>query len=266
MLTLYHGATSVCSQKVRVALAEIELDYQGVMLDLQKGDQFDPDYMQLNPDAVVPTLRDGDLTLVESSLIAEYLDKTYNKGRLMPSDAMHETRVRHWLLRCLAVHAAINTLTFSTFMRDKILSAKTAQEIETSIARMPDKVMQSKRRDLFANGVGSIYVDQALMHVRRTFEDMSAHIAGGTWVSGPAFGLADIGLLAYIDRIDRLGFNGLWCTRFPAVGDWLAAMRARPSYEIAINAFIPSGMADEQRSAGAEYWPILERRWAEQDG
>ncbi len=266
MLKLYHGATSVCSQKVRVALAEIGLDYEGVMLDLQKGDQFDPDYMRLNPDAVVPTLLDGDLVLVESSLIAEYLDRTYNEGRLMPSDAAQQARVRHWLLRCLSVHAAINTLTFSTFMRDKVLAAKTPQEIEAAIARMPDKVQQAKRRDLFANGLGSIYVDQALLHLRRGFADMHADIAGGTWVSGPAFGLADIALVPYIDRIERLGFEGLWRSEFPAVGAWLTAMRERPSYAAGIATFIPDDMVQEQRSAGATYWPTLEERWAEQSG
>ena len=56
MLTLYHGDTSVCSQKVRLALTEKQLEWTGEFIDLDKGVQFDPEYMKLNPNAVAPTL------------------------------------------------------------------------------------------------------------------------------------------------------------------------------------------------------------------
>lgn len=261
MLKLYHGPTSVCSQKVRVALAEIGLDYEDELLDLQRGDQFSPDYTRLNPDAVVPTLIDGDLVLLESSLIVEYLDKTYNGGSLMPDDVALEVRTRHWLLRCLAVHAAINTLSFSTFMRDKVLATKSPAEIEAALARMPDPVLREKRRDLYENGLGSIYVEQALRHLQRSFADMADHIGDGTWVSGPSFGLADIGVVPYIDRLERIGFDGLWTKDFPVIGTWLSTMRARPSYVPAIGAFIPEAIAESQRSGGTKHWPELSQHW-----
>ena len=71
MLLLYHGITSVCSVKVRVGLAEMGLAYDERVLDLQAGDQNDPAYLKLNRDAVVPTLVDDGLVVVESSLILE---------------------------------------------------------------------------------------------------------------------------------------------------------------------------------------------------
>ena len=40
-MKLYHGTTSVCSIKVRIGLAEIGLEYDSQILDLQKGDQHD---------------------------------------------------------------------------------------------------------------------------------------------------------------------------------------------------------------------------------
>jgi glutathione S-transferase len=261
MLKLYHGPTSVCSQKVRLAIAEIGLEYDGVLLDLQKGEQFAPEYMRLNPDAVVPTLIDGDLVVLESSLIIEYLDKVYNGGRLMPDDTRFEVRTRHWLVRCLAVHAAVNTLSFSTFMRDKALATRTPAEIEASIERMPDPVARMKRRDLFVQGLDSHHVSQALLHLKRTFGDMSADIADGDWVSGKGLGLADIGLAPYVDRIDRLGFAGLWEDRTPVVGTWLDRMRARPSYMPAIEAFIPEEIARAQRREGEKHWPSLADQW-----
>jgi glutathione S-transferase len=55
MLTLYHGRTSVCSAKARLALVEKGVDWESQLLTL-RGYQFDPAYLKLNPNAVVPTI------------------------------------------------------------------------------------------------------------------------------------------------------------------------------------------------------------------
>ena len=56
MLTLYHNDMSVCAAKVRTALAAKKLDWNGVQFDLRRGDAQKPEYLKLNPSAVVPTL------------------------------------------------------------------------------------------------------------------------------------------------------------------------------------------------------------------
>ena len=45
MLTLYHGANSVCSIKARIVLTEKQLEWEGRHVDLPKGEQFHPDYL-----------------------------------------------------------------------------------------------------------------------------------------------------------------------------------------------------------------------------
>ncbi|MEM7464146.1 MAG: glutathione S-transferase family protein, partial [Pseudomonadota bacterium] len=164
MLILYHGLTSVCSVKVRIGLAEIGLEYESHVLDLPKGDQHHPDYLKINPDAVVPTLVDDGLVLYESSLILEYLDREYNDGNLMPAGKAAEAGARLWLLRCLSVHDAVNSLSFSTAHRDRTLASKTAEEIAAMLANMPDPVKRMKRKDLLDNGLASVFVQQALLN------------------------------------------------------------------------------------------------------
>jgi glutathione S-transferase len=60
MLKLYDGTTSVCAIKVRLVLFEKAIPFESRNIDLRAGDQFDPAYLKLNPNAVVPTLVDGD--------------------------------------------------------------------------------------------------------------------------------------------------------------------------------------------------------------
>ena len=56
MIDLYRHGMSVCAAKVRFALGEKQIAWESRYVDIHKGDQFAPDYVKLNPKAVVPTL------------------------------------------------------------------------------------------------------------------------------------------------------------------------------------------------------------------
>ncbi|GGL81010.1 glutathione S-transferase family protein [Wenxinia marina] len=260
MFKLYHAATSVCSIKVRIGLAEIGGVYEEVELDLQAGDQHDPAYLELNPAGVVPTLIDDGLVLVESSLILEYLDREYNDGRLMPKGRAAEAAARHWLLRCLAIHGAINTLSFSTVMRDRAMASRTPAQIAADLDAMPDPVARAKRRDLYDHGLGSMHVGAALRTMDRTFRDMVAALEKTRWVSGDGFGVTDIALVPYIDRLWRLGFEALWAGRHDGIADWLRAMQDRPSYQAEVAGRIPAEQAVRMREGGSKHIDALLER------
>src|SRR5262245_55596392 len=96
MIELYHHGSSVCSAKVRFVLMEKKLEWQSHYLDILKGEHFNPDYLKLNPMAVVPTLvHDGEI-LVESTVICEYLDDAFPEQPLKPRAALDCARMRLW--------------------------------------------------------------------------------------------------------------------------------------------------------------------------
>ncbi len=262
MLKLYHGLTSVCSVKVRIGLAEIGLEYESHVLDLPKGDQHHPDYLKINPDAVVPTLIDDGLVLYESSLILEYLDREYNDGNLMPDGKAEEAGARLWLLRCLSVHDAVNSLSFSTAHRDRTLASKTPDQIGAMLANMPDPVKRMKRKDLLDNGLASIFVQQALLNLDRIFSDMNSTLSSNAWMSGTDFGITDIALVSYIDRLQKLGFEGLWMEDQPGIGDWLDKMQSRPSFTAEVTEKIDPSVLEKMKFEGSQHWPELERQWS----
>jgi len=260
MLHLYHAGPSVCSVKVRLGLAEKNLPWQSMPIAIDKGEQFTPQYLELNPNGVVPTLVDDDFIVIESSIILEYIDQLCDKTQLMPNELKAQTQTKIWLLRCLDIHAAINTLTFATAMRTKILANNTPEEIEASIAKIPNKNAATKRRDLINNGLSSAYVESDLNTLKRLFDDMHNALSKQTWLMSDSHSMADIALLAYIDRLERLGFSGLW-THTPEVSRWLEQSRARKSYSIAVDPFISPQAAQGMRSSGEKLWPELEKQW-----
>ena len=59
--TLYHHGSSVCAAKVRFAMAEKGMEWEGVYIDILAGEQFTPEYQKINTKSVVPTLVHDDL-------------------------------------------------------------------------------------------------------------------------------------------------------------------------------------------------------------
>jgi GSH-dependent disulfide-bond oxidoreductase len=85
MLKLYaHGSPN--PHKVSIALEELGLPYETKIVDIPNGEQFSPEFIQLNPNSKVPVLVDDETghTLYESNAILLYLaEKT---GQLFPTN------------------------------------------------------------------------------------------------------------------------------------------------------------------------------------
>lgn len=260
MLTLYHAGPSVCSQKARLIFTEKGIAFDSRDLDMTKGEHQTPDYLALNPNGVVPTVvTETGQVVRESSVIVEYVD-SLEAPFLMPEkgDALWQTRL--WLIRCIEIHAAINSLSFASVIRRQILNAMPPEAVEGWIASHENAEIREKRRDLMAHGAASHHVDGALAIMDGVFRDLSSAFANGLWLTGDDYGLADCALTAYVDRVRRLGFDGLYRDRFPGVQRWLDACRQRPSYDAAIQAYYTAEAEQGYLAAGAEAWPEIAKR------
>jgi GST-like protein len=77
----YSGAPN--PTKVALFLEEAALPYDAVPVDTRKGEQHKPEFLAINPNAKLPAIVDGDVTVFDSSAILLYLaEKT---GKFLPS-------------------------------------------------------------------------------------------------------------------------------------------------------------------------------------
>ncbi|MGB0513889.1 MAG: maleylacetoacetate isomerase [Wenzhouxiangellaceae bacterium] len=95
-LLLYGYWRSSASYRVRIALnlKAVSWRQKSVHLVRDGGQQHSAEYRALNPQAQVPTLIDGELTLTQSPAILEYLDEKYPAPALLPADLAGRARVR----------------------------------------------------------------------------------------------------------------------------------------------------------------------------
>ncbi len=101
MIDLYTWPTPN-GHKVHIMLEETGLDYRVFPIDINKGDQFAPEFLAISPNNKMPAMIDHDgpgakpYSLFESGAILMYLaEKT---GRFMPTDMAGRYRVIQWLM------------------------------------------------------------------------------------------------------------------------------------------------------------------------
>ncbi len=252
MLTLYHGKTSVCSVKARLALAEKGVAWEGRLLTL-RGDQFDHDYMKLNPNAVVPTLVHDGKVVIESTVIMHYVDEAFPGPALVPADPISRAKLRMTTkLMDEYVHNSCTTLTFATANRAHF-ARMSAEEFEAELAKSPDPKRSEIKRQVVKHGLEAPLVVDALRHHQTLLDRIEAAAKEGPFMAGAGYSLADAAATPYVWRLDKLKLARMWQNR-PGVAAWYERIRARPSFKTAVEDWITP--ADHERYANEpDPWP-----------
>jgi glutathione S-transferase len=251
VLTLYHGRTSVCSIKARLALAEKGLEFESRLMTL-RGDQFDPDYMRLNPNAVVPTLVHDGRVIIESTVIMHYVDEAFAGAALTPSDPLERAQAR--MVEKLMdeyVHVSCMTITFATANRASLARMK-PQDMEAELAKAPDPKRSEIKRQVVAHGLDAAPVKDALRQQEKLLDRIEAAMRHGPYLAGADWSLADAAATPYVWRLDKLKLARMWDDR-PGVA-WYQRIRERPSFKLALEDWVTA--ADHERYANEpDPWP-----------
>ena len=183
MLELYHSINSVCAQKVRIALKEKGQEAKDHIMTLH-GDQYEPAYLELNPNGVVPTLIHDGEPITESSLILDYIDDAFPGAPLMPKQPRQRYRVRMYnKLIDEYVHNSCTILTFATAFRPAFLMMK-PEAWQAEISKTPLKRRAEYKRSVIKHGLDSEFVAEALAPHRKLLSWMAESLkTARTWLA-----------------------------------------------------------------------------------
>ena len=262
MLELYHNNVSVCAQKVRLVLAEKDLEWVGHHIDLKKGEQADAAYLAVNPKGLVPALVHDGRVITESTIICEYLDDAFPAPPLRPADPFGRSVMRRWAkIPDDGIHVACGSISFAGVFARQLAEGLSREALEARLAKMPDPARAARQRQIFEHGFDVPFVRDAIFLHAKLLNDIETQLADTPWLDGEDYSLAEACLTPYIERLDRLGLAPMWRDK-PRLTDWFDRIRARPSFAAAFTAFEPVDYDDLLRDRNEGVWaqvaPILD--------
>lgn len=249
---LWHVGMSTCSQRVRVTLTELGLDFESHVVNLQKGEHATREYHDINPKGVVPSLIHDGTLIVESVDIIAYLDSTLGGGKLQPEG--QEEEIAALLAHADAAQAPLKVCTFEFLFSGA--PPKSDEEFEVFVAGLQDAKLQQFHRD-FRAGFDRDRVHAAVNAVDKDFQTLEDRLSDGrTWMTGEDFTIADIAWTPNFHRMDLLRWP---LDRYPHLSAWFKRVSARPSYESALESWEPKPLFDIAL-------PVLDERRSNNDG
>jgi glutathione S-transferase len=96
MITIWGRATSANVQIVMWALAELGIAHERIDAGGPFGGLETPEFAEMNPNRLVPVLRDGGEYIWESASIVRYLGARYGSEQFWPTDPLKRAKLDKW--------------------------------------------------------------------------------------------------------------------------------------------------------------------------
>jgi glutathione S-transferase len=190
MIKLYYARPSLLARPVWLALLEKQLPFELVPVNL-RSEQFEPEFIALNPFSHVPVLVDGDFRVLESLAILDYLEAKYPNPPLLPKDPALLATVR-------------------------MAQMVTLNELLPAIAKLI--ILDSP----------SAETDYAHLRAINTLNFLANLLGDRTFFAGEQLTLADIVAGTLICRLPDLGVPLM---DYPQLKAWSDRLLSRPSWQ-----------------------------------
>jgi glutathione S-transferase len=196
MYTLYSMQRSGNSYKVRLALAQLQVPYRLVEVDILKGESHTPEFLAENPNGQVPLLEvEPGRFLAESNAILWHLA---SGTRLRPENRYDRAEALQWLF--FEQHSLEPNLGAAYFWLCLVKGG----------------------RDLQRHAL-----DDWMEEGYRTLKVMEKHLQRHRYLVADRYTIADIALYAYTHVAHECDYD---LTSFPAIRTWLERVSKEPSH------------------------------------
>ncbi|KAH3663414.1 hypothetical protein WICMUC_005940 [Wickerhamomyces mucosus] len=232
--TLFSHRSAPNGFKVAIVLSELNLDYNTIFLDFNRGEQRAPEFVSINPNARVPALIDHNsnhLSLWESGSIILYLVEKYSKEvgycPIFSNDPNEKSQIISWIFFQTSGHAPMigQALHFKYFHQ---------QQIPSAINRYIDEV-----RRVYGVLEMQLAEKREALIMELDVENAAAYSSGTTplsqskffdypiWLVGEHITIADLSFVPWNNVVDRIGIDIK--LEFPECYKWTKNMMRRPN-------------------------------------
>lgn len=243
-VVLFHFWPSLCSQKVRLVLAEKGVDYEGRLVNIGPPmENYEPAYVRLNPGAVIPTLAvDGEI-ITDSMRIMHEIDRRFPGPPLLPGPDDPALDKVERLLRLQNVFPfrehAYGTLTGFLRLATRASMRWRIRKLERMKRAAPDLAAAYDRKiaDVAKWNVtmrDRAEVERIDRRAEALLDELEQALSSSEFLAGDRYSLADAAWTVIVSRLYMQGRQHWWGNgRRPRVEAWYGRMRERPSYRAA---------------------------------
>lgn len=259
MLELYHHGSSACAAKVRFALAEKQLEWTSHYIDILAGEQFNPEFLAVNPKAVVPVLIHDGQIIPESTVICEYAEEAFPSHPIFPSSPVDRAHVRLWTKAVdEEVHPACSAITYVVSHRHTILR-NGAGSFDDFLGKGGEGVAaRTLKWQYIQEGLAAPGAADKIRLYDTYLHKMEDALQGRDWLVGETFTMADIAMTPYVNRLAALSMEPMWTGgRLPRVERWFERVRERPTFYSGFVEWMPQTLVDEMTANGVRTWPDI---------
>lgn len=247
---LYHYQESLCSQMVRIALAEKGLEWKSHVIALEEvslhGDNLSSEYLAINPKGQVPTLVHNGKPVYDSYEIIRYLDACAPESgsRLVPDDPVVEQQMNGWILQSSLrddVSFGQSLGTAIPMLSSPLIKALINRQPLWHVLKKFQRHPVAFRRAGFCAmrltpTIPPITLKKSVKTVAAALTSIEKALAesSGDWLLGE-FNQADVMMMAHFHRLEDVGLGSLLNReQLPAIRQYWARLQARPSYRTAV--------------------------------
>jgi len=198
-MKLWSGTLSPFSAKVRIVLAEKGLQAEMAEIPWSRASLWGPkppEFLAASPKGEVPALVVDGISIVDSTVIAEYLEDAYPQPALMPEPALERAQCRMW--EDMADHFMAAHLT--TLIREVFMKPDPEARDEAAVA-------------------------QTLQAFSGYLKALERRLNGNEYLCAD-YGVADVATWICLAFAQTLGVE---LTDYPAIGSWFERLQARPT-------------------------------------
>jgi glutathione S-transferase len=233
MLELHHYEPYANSMKCLICLEEKRLAFKSRYVDILRFEQHTAAFVKINPNGQVPVLIHDGKTIVESSVINEYLDDVFPEMPLRPSDPAARARMRVWGKWVDEVlMQSVSMIGWQVRFRPLAQSIDRAEFAER-MKRVPLREIREKWEITAGPGFSEAALEDSRRKIRWFIGRMEKTLSEGPCLAGKDYSLADINAYPMIEGVTRL-CKEAWNERdAPRSIEWLARVNARPAVKTA---------------------------------
>lgn len=199
MIEILGRNTSVNVQIVMWAVSELGLTHKRHDIGGAFGGNDSQDYLLINPNGLVPVMKDGDLSMFESAAIVRYLSHQYGDQSFYPRDPKKRAMGDMW--------AEWIKTTFSPLL---------LMNIFYPLVRFDPALLDQKA------------LDQASVEMEKLAIMLDNALGQGPWIAGDNMTHADILIGSMLYRYYELDFNR---ANTPNIDAYYSRLKAREAYQ-----------------------------------